>query len=28
LAQEIAKGQMLTGVHYSLSLTFMLKDAR
>jgi len=26
--QEIAKGQMLAGVHYSLSLACMLRDAR
>jgi hypothetical protein len=27
LPQEIAKGQMLTGVHYPLSLTCMLGDS-
>jgi gamma-glutamylcysteine synthetase len=28
LPQKIAKEQMLTGVHYSLSLPFMLRDTR
>ena len=28
LPQEIAKGQMITGVHYPLSLTCMLGDSR
>jgi hypothetical protein len=28
LSQEIAEDSMLAGVHYSLSLAFMLRDAR